>query len=182
MDIALGKKLNYLSETKDLIKTALIEKGQAVTDSDTFRSYADKVLAIQSGGTLVSASGHFEPTSNAAITVQHNMGVKPDIVVIYATVMPTTNMAVVITCGISNTLRDKGITMTDISKAVVYSTAAGSAMTLGVGVTMDEPGSMHTTYGLPRNPTTTEFTVNGGTTGNLQTGTRYDWFAIGGLT
>jgi hypothetical protein len=50
MDIALGKKLNYLSETKSLIKAALIEKGQAVSDTDTFRSYADKVLAIETGG------------------------------------------------------------------------------------------------------------------------------------
>jgi hypothetical protein len=44
------KKLAYLAETKSLIKAALIEKGQAVSDTDTFRSYADKVLAIETGG------------------------------------------------------------------------------------------------------------------------------------
>lgn len=50
MGIETTKKLAYLAETKDLIKAALIEKGQAVSDTDTFRSYADKVLAIETGG------------------------------------------------------------------------------------------------------------------------------------
>jgi hypothetical protein len=43
-------KFDYLAETKSLIKAALIEKGQTVADSDTFRSYADKILAISGGG------------------------------------------------------------------------------------------------------------------------------------
>lgn len=43
-------KLDYLAETKSLIKSALIEKGQEVADEDTFRSYADKILAISGGG------------------------------------------------------------------------------------------------------------------------------------
>lgn len=43
------KKLAYLQGTKEAIKSALIEKGQAVSDTDTFRSYADKVAAIKTG-------------------------------------------------------------------------------------------------------------------------------------
>ena len=43
-------KLAYLSGTKDAIKQAIIEKGVEVTDTDTFRSYADKITSIQSGG------------------------------------------------------------------------------------------------------------------------------------
>lgn len=35
--------LNYLAETKALIKQALINKGVEVADTDTFRSYADKI-------------------------------------------------------------------------------------------------------------------------------------------
>lgn len=50
MGIETTKKLAYLAETKSLIKAALIEKGQSVSDTDTFRSYADKVLAIETGG------------------------------------------------------------------------------------------------------------------------------------
>ena len=43
-------KLAYLEETKGLIKEAIIAKGGTVSDEDTFRSYANKIEAIQSGG------------------------------------------------------------------------------------------------------------------------------------
>lgn len=39
-------KLNKLQSTKLAIKNALISKGQTVLDNDTFRSYADKIVAI----------------------------------------------------------------------------------------------------------------------------------------
>lgn len=45
------KKLTYLHETKQLIKEALISKGQNVSETDTFRSYVDHILAISGGGT-----------------------------------------------------------------------------------------------------------------------------------
>lgn len=40
------EKLKYLQETKDLIKEAIINKGQIITDKDTFRSYVDKIQNI----------------------------------------------------------------------------------------------------------------------------------------
>ena len=43
-------KLAYLEETKRLIKEAIVAKRVDVSDTDTFRSYADKIEAIQSGG------------------------------------------------------------------------------------------------------------------------------------
>lgn len=46
----INRKLEYLYETKGIIKNAIIEKGQAVSDEDTFRDYAQKILDIQSGG------------------------------------------------------------------------------------------------------------------------------------
>lgn len=55
MNIQTRKKLNYLSDTKAAIKAALIEQGQTVTDDDTFRSYADKVLAIEKAVELPAA-------------------------------------------------------------------------------------------------------------------------------
>jgi hypothetical protein len=48
--MSTADKLNYLNETKEAIKTALVEKGVSVSDSDTFRSYADKIGEISSGG------------------------------------------------------------------------------------------------------------------------------------
>lgn len=46
MDAYTKAKLDYLSGTKEAIKAALIEKGQEVSASDTFRSYAEKVRGI----------------------------------------------------------------------------------------------------------------------------------------
>lgn len=44
------QKLEYLQDTKTAIRRAIVEKGQNVADSDTFRSYADKIKAIGAGG------------------------------------------------------------------------------------------------------------------------------------
>ena len=43
-------KLNKLKETKQAIKTAIVNKGVEVTDTDTFASYASKIDSIQTGG------------------------------------------------------------------------------------------------------------------------------------
>lgn len=44
----INDKLSKLVTTKESIKSAIISKGVSVTDSDTFASYADKILEIQS--------------------------------------------------------------------------------------------------------------------------------------
>ena len=44
-------KLNKLAETKSAIKTAIVNKGVAVSDSDTFASYASKIASISGGST-----------------------------------------------------------------------------------------------------------------------------------
>ena len=43
-------KLAYLEETKEAIKQSIIAKGVSVSDEDTFRSYADKIETIETGG------------------------------------------------------------------------------------------------------------------------------------
>lgn len=45
----LQDNLNYIEDTKNLIKQAIIAKGQSVSSSDTFRSYKDKIAAIKTG-------------------------------------------------------------------------------------------------------------------------------------
>lgn len=45
----IADKLNKLISTKSKIKSAIVSKGQSVSDSDTFDSYASKILAIQTG-------------------------------------------------------------------------------------------------------------------------------------
>lgn len=46
----IADKLNYLIQTKNAIMNAIIAKGVEVTSSDTFRSYAEKISQIVSGG------------------------------------------------------------------------------------------------------------------------------------
>lgn len=46
----IAEQINYLAETKTAIKEALVAKGVSVGETDTFRSYAEKIGEIQSGG------------------------------------------------------------------------------------------------------------------------------------
>lgn len=45
----ISDKLEYLNNTKDAIKQAIIDKGVTVQSTDTFRSYANKIGDIQTG-------------------------------------------------------------------------------------------------------------------------------------
>lgn len=49
----LDNKLNYLYNTKNLIKNALKNKGVIVSDSDTFRTYADLIQTLGVGDVLL---------------------------------------------------------------------------------------------------------------------------------
>lgn len=62
-------KLTYLSGTKDAIKQAIIAKGVDVSDTDTFRSYADKIEAIQSGGSIAGAPSGIRFVNSTFTTV-----------------------------------------------------------------------------------------------------------------
>lgn len=50
----VADKLNKVLSTKTDIKSAIIEKGVAVSDSDTFASYGDKIRSIKSGSEIPS--------------------------------------------------------------------------------------------------------------------------------
>lgn len=58
----LNDKLEYLEDTKTAIKNAIVEKGVAVADSDTFRSYAEKISSITGGGS--GGSEDWQPNPN----------------------------------------------------------------------------------------------------------------------
>lgn len=46
----INEKLNYLLQTKENIKQAIKGKGVEITDSDSFRSYAERIETIKAGG------------------------------------------------------------------------------------------------------------------------------------
>ena len=54
--MSLSEKFEYLIETKRLIKEAIKAKGVAVSDNDTFRSYATKIGNIQGGSSTAGVS------------------------------------------------------------------------------------------------------------------------------
>ena len=66
---AIQDKLAYLEETKGLIKEAIIAKGVSVSDEDTFRSYANKIKTIQSGGSLAGAPSGIRFNNSTFTTV-----------------------------------------------------------------------------------------------------------------
>lgn len=51
-----AEKLEYLSDTKELIRLAIIEKGVQVDTSDTFRSYPEKIAQIEAGSSWYNFS------------------------------------------------------------------------------------------------------------------------------
>lgn len=57
----INSQLTYLEETKLLLKDAIINKGQNIQDTDTFRSYADKIDQIS---TLTEETADATATTN----------------------------------------------------------------------------------------------------------------------
>ena len=64
--MTIADKLNYLNGTKEAIKQAIANKGVEVLETDTFRSYADKIASIESSG----GSGADYKSSLMATTTQ----------------------------------------------------------------------------------------------------------------
>ena len=62
----ISQKLQYLNATKEAIAAALVEKGQTVSSSDTFRSYAEKVRNISTQPVLIEKTIVSNGTYNAS--------------------------------------------------------------------------------------------------------------------
>ena len=72
-------KLNYLNTTKGLIKQAIIDKGQTIADTDTFRSYTNKISAINSGNLNVFIQ-QTEPENKNGIWIKRDPVTISDVV------------------------------------------------------------------------------------------------------
>lgn len=69
--MAISDKLQYLQETKEAIKTAIVDKGVDVSENDTFRSYADKIGEISGGGgDIVYAVNQSSSTPDGKVLVR----------------------------------------------------------------------------------------------------------------
>lgn len=65
-------KLDYLEETKTAIKNAITAKGVSVSDTDTFRSYANKIDSIDTSHyTAVPVLGSSDSISNTSVATDN---------------------------------------------------------------------------------------------------------------
>lgn len=83
---SIRAKVEYLEGAKKAIKEAIVAKGVAVADTDTFRSYADKIDSIKgtshttpsntyAAGTLEGKLAHLMDTMDAIRSAINNAGV-----------------------------------------------------------------------------------------------------------
>lgn len=179
-----NEKLEYLLATKNLIKTALINKGQPVAADDTFRSYADKISSIGVQKPWTAASGTFVPKSKED-TITHNLGSIPDLFMVWATMTPTVPGSIVFMSGYSDAVADKAgnpkvaavsVLQFDQFNNKYYATSAYNAVSF-----------THTaakSSGYPHEATEAEIVVGSTSTyalGRFEVGLTYGWLAIGGI-
>ena len=121
---------------------------------------------------LKFAEGEFTPPLSGSITVTHDMGVVPDVVVIFP---------------------GEAGTMSGLLASIGFSEAALEATGGQTTVYLPGGGSLGTNYpiemnvqqmadmGVPRGATETLFYVGGGTTYNYPSTVKYRWIALGNL-
>ena len=68
--MGLVQKLNYLLGTKEAIKEAIVNKNVEVSDTDTFRSYADKINGINLNQGITTQSSAQSPNVSYSIINQ----------------------------------------------------------------------------------------------------------------
>lgn len=125
----IADKLTYLSTTKELIKQAIISKGQAISSGDTFRDYATKIDNISGAAILISknitADGTYYPADDGAagyneVTVSVPREPVADVL------LGNYNAAGNITANLISHIRQYGAQSTDITAMT-----ANSVVTIG---------------------------------------------------
>ena len=127
-------------------------------------------------GKPIIATGHFTPTSTTDQVVEHNLGVPPDIILLWCD--RGTDGTLISTRGYSRAFKSSLI---DVDVNYIHILAEdGSDIEVYPSNAIDESTEEpHLDYGQINNATPEIFNV-GGTNGPLSL-SRYNWFAIGGL-
>ena len=128
-------------------------------------------LVVGSGsGDVVVATGEVTPTSDGVTTITHNLGVAPDVFFVAAKTAVGEIYPIISTCNYSAALISKTGKLGWIASSVINGAIPSSTPLDGSGEG----------FGVPRDATPT--TVDVGDTLYLQSGKKYSWVAIGGLT
>lgn len=76
------RKIDYLDDTKQQIKEAIIEKGQQIEDDDPFREYVDKIRELSNGdirlfNTIEEMNSDQKPKKDGDLAVVYNKTLEP---------------------------------------------------------------------------------------------------------
>lgn len=64
---SIADKLTYLQETKTAIKNAIVAKGVTIDNTDTFRSYANKIDSLKDGAKESTFTGYIAQSGKANV-------------------------------------------------------------------------------------------------------------------
>lgn len=169
---------NVLSELFGNIANAIRDK-TGETGTMKPNDFPSKILGIvASSATFTSKTARFT-ANGGAITVVHDMGTVPDILIVYLNHVPE-NGSLTVSIGLSqammNALGEGAYAPTSyIAKEV-------GAVTIENSVGMESSSDLAEQYGCVRNVTNTTFVVGGGTkAGNMIVEKMYSYFAISGI-
>lgn len=89
------RKIDYLDDTKQQIKEAIIEKGQQIEDDDPFREYVDKIRELSNGdirlfNTIEEMNSDQKPKKDGDLAVVYNKTLEPltDLISFGAIIIP----------------------------------------------------------------------------------------------
>lgn len=166
--------VNVLGTLFSDIATAIRNK---TGDTATMKpaEFPAKIDSIVTGAvkTWKVEEGEFTSTATAR-TIQHNLGVTPDMVIVAISDPPSAGGgAIIFAFGLPNAVISA--TGGNITNTIV---GASASLTYNKGI--DDSNNMMESYGMIRDATTTEFTVGGGNC-PLENGKQYVWYAISGI-
>ena len=155
------------------------------TDTMKPAEFPAEIAAIPTGGgsssgELKYATGHLTATSEV-MTVNHNLGYVPDIMILYAGEVPALKNWM-IGIGYSSAMLE-ALGGGYLSIAQGAGDNGTTTVSADKGVDTDYPGQWYVDFGGGiRSMTSTSFIVGGGSNVHLGIGESYSWIAISGIT
>lgn len=195
LDMTMGNQTVTPSEGK-LLSQVTIEKPadllpEYILKDKNIGGVIGTLAAGNSGGgemqsTWKYASGKFTPAETGKVIIGHNLGVKPDFVMVWATKNVSTAYGIVFINGFSQAVFDAAGDTLETS-ASLYAGSTGGSLTFTGQYPMTTDNPSYVTMGYPHETTEATFSVGSNvdpsvsTAGKMVAGIEYEWIAFGGV-